>query len=225
MGCKKMRKYLYNLLKQNNLASIGIGGLIIFIALVLIAGIAASVLIQTSSTLESQAASTGSKTQSEVSAGISVYSVEGYAEAGGDISKIAIMIRPLAGTEEISILDSYIELSDSNKKIVLNYSTSYYSNPDGLSNIFTANVFPDLGSQFGILVLEDFDNSISRLNPMINRGDKLFLCLNMTASFNNISENTYVWGRVVPEVGHVGVIYFKTPYTFVDNIMELQWNM
>ncbi|KYK30845.1 MAG: hypothetical protein AYK22_02820 [Thermoplasmatales archaeon SG8-52-3] len=220
-----MLKYLCKFIKFKNSASIGIGGLIVFIAMVLIAGIAGSVLIQTSSTLESQAFSTGSKTQTEVSAGISVFSVEGYAATGEDISKLAIMIRPLAGTEEIDISTSFIELSDTNKKIIFNYTTSYYSNPDGLSNIFNANVFPDLASQFGILVLEDFDNSISQANPVINRGDKLFLCVNLTASFNNISENTDVWGRVVPEIGHVGVISFRTPYTFIDNIMELQWNM
>lgn len=220
-----MRKFSCNLFKSNNFASIGVGGLIIFISIVLIAGIAASILVQTSSTIESQATSTGSKTKSEVSAGLSVYSVEGYAATGEDISKIAIMIRPLAGTEEINILSSYLELSDTNKKVVFNYSDSYFSNPDGLSNIFNANVFPNQGSQFGLIVLEDYDNSITRLNPVINRGDKVYICINTTSSFNNISENTDVWGRVVPEVGHVGVINFRTPYTFIDNVMELQWNM
>jgi flagellin FlaB len=221
----KMLIDLCKVIKHNTLASIGIGGLIIFISIVLIAGVAATVLVQTSTTIESQAASTGTKTKSEVSAGLSVYSVEGYAADGEDISKLAIMIRPLAGTEGISLLDSYIELSDTNKKVISNYSTSYYSDPDGLSNIFNANVFPDLGSQFGIIVLEDFDNSVSQLNPVINRGDKLFLCLNLTASFSDISENTDVWGRVVPEIGHEGIINFRTPSSFIDNVMELQWNM
>ena len=220
-----MQKYLSKIIKHNNFASIGIGGLIIFISIVLVAGIAASILIQTSTTIESQATSTGTKTKSEVSAGLSVYSVEGYAADGEDISKLAIMIRPLAGTEGIDIFSSYIELSDTNKKVILNYSTSFYSKPDGLSNIFNANVFPDVGSQFGIIVIEDFDDSISQSNPVINRGDKIYLCINLTASFNDISENTDVWGRIVPEVGHVGVIDFRTPYSFVDNVMELQWNM
>jgi flagellin FlaB len=220
-----MQKCLIKNLKKNNFASIGVGGLIIFISIVLVAGIAASILVQTSTTIESQATSTGSKTKSEVSAGLSVYSVEGYAADGEDISKLAIMIRPLAGTEGINIFSSYIELSDTNKKVIFNYTTSFYSKPDGLSNIFSANVFPEIGSQFGLIVIEDFDGSISQLNPVVNRGDKLYLCLNLTASFNGISKNTDVWGRVVPEVGHVGVIDFRTPYSFVDNIMELQWNM
>jgi flagellin FlaB len=220
-----MRKNVVFKIKYNKFASIGIGGLIIFISIILIAGIAASVLIETSTSIESQASSTGRKTKSEVSAGLSVYSVEGYAATGEDISKLAIMVRPLAGTEEINLLSTYLELSDTNKKIISNYTTSFYTKPDGLSNIFNANVFPDVGSQFGLIVIEDFDDSISQTNPVINRGDKIFICINLTASFNDISENTDVWGWVVPEIGHVGVIDFRTPYSFVDNVMELQWNM
>jgi len=220
-----MRKCLFKNINCNNFASIGIGGLIIFISIVLVAGIAASILIQTSTNIESQATSTGSKTKSEVSAGLSVYSVEGYAADGEDISKLAIMIRPLAGTEGINFLTTYLELSDTNKKVIFNYSTIFYSKPDGLSNIFNANVFPDVASQFGLIILEDFDDSVSQLNPVINKGDKVYLCINLTASFNDITENTDVWGRVVPEVGHVGVIDFRTPYSFIDNVMELQWNM
>jgi len=220
-----MLKFLAKSNNYSKYASIGVGGLIIFISIVLVAGIAASILIQTSTNIESQATSTGQKTKSEVSAGLSVYSVEGYAAPGEDISKLAIMIRPLAGTEGVNLLSTYLELSDTNKKVILNYSTSFYSKPDGLSNIFNANVYPDVASQFGLIILEDFDDSISQLNPVVNRGDKVYICLNVTASFNDISENTDVWGRIVPEVGHVGVINFRTPNTFVDNVMELQWNM
>jgi flagellin FlaB len=218
-----MQKFKEN--GYGKLASIGIGGLIIFISIILIAGIAATVLIETSTSIESQATSTGRKTKSEVSAGLSVYSVEGYAATGEDISKLAIMIRPLAGTEEINILTTYLEISDTNIKVIMNYTTSFYTKPDGLSDIFSANVFPDIASQFGLIVIEDYDDSVSQSNPVINRGDKLLLCINLTASFNDISENTDVWGRVVPEVGHVGVINFRTPYSYIDTVMELQWNM
>ena len=52
-----MRK-LIKIFKKKDVGSIGIGAMIVFIAMVLVAGIAASVLIQTSTTLESQAMAT-----------------------------------------------------------------------------------------------------------------------------------------------------------------------
>jgi len=217
-------------------ASIGIGAMVVFIALVLIAGMAASVIIQTSSHLESQTMSTGKDTTNEVSTGIAVYSVEGYAASNSDISKLAVMIRPRAGTDSIDISDCFIEISDTSKKIILNYSTSYFSKPTGLDDIFSANVFPDDpypygnvsnrdGSRFGILVLEDADGSVTQNNPLINRGDKICLCINATGCFNNIAKSSTIWGMVIPVYGSPGVFKIRTPSTYADNVMELYYNL
>ena len=217
-------------------ASIGIGAMVVFIALVLIAGMAASVIIQTSSHLESQTMSTGKDTTNEVSTGIAVYSVEGYAATNSDISKLAIMIRPRAGTDSIDISDCFIEISNTSKKIILNYSTSYFSKPTGLDDIFSAAVFPDDnfaygnasnrdGSRFGILVLDDADGSVTQNNPLINRGDKICLCINTTGCFNNIAERSTIWGMVIPVEGSPGVFKIQTPSTYADNVMELYYNL
>lgn len=233
MGCL-MRKSC--LLVGSREASIGIGAMIVFIAMVLVAGIAASVIIQTSAHLESQTMATGKETTSEVSAGIVVYSVEGYAATNSDISKLAIMIRPRAGTDSIDISDCFVEISNTSKKIILNYSTSYFSKPTGLNDIFSANVFPDDnyaygnasnrdGSRFGILVLEDADGSVTQNNPLINRGDKICLCINATGCFNNIAERSTVWGMVIPLAGSPGVFEIQTPSTYADNVMELYYNL
>ncbi len=221
------------LIEHSNIGSIGLGALIVFIAIVLIAGIAGYVLIQTSATLEIQASSTGIETTNEVSSGLDIFSVEGYAATGADISKLVIMVRPRAGTGDIDLNNAYIELSDTNKKVILNFSTSYYSESiEGINDIFSANTFPDDnfaygdpsntdGSQFGILIIEDPDESASLTSPVINRGDKVYLCVNTTGTFNNIAENSDIWGMVVPEDGYGGIINFRTPNTFTDNVMEL----
>lgn len=117
-------------LKKNDFGAIGIGAMIVFIAMVLVAGIAASVLIQTASKLETQAMVTGQETTSEVATGLAVGDVEGFAVTGSDISRLAIQVRPRAGSTEIDLSELVIELSDSSKKLVLNYSADEFTLKD-----------------------------------------------------------------------------------------------
>jgi len=226
---------LFETLKKKDVGSIGIGAMIVFIAMVLVAGIAASVLIQTSTTLETQAMATGRETTDEVSSGVAVYGILGFADTtnNDDISKIAIGIRPRAGSDGIDLTTSYLEISNSTKKAILNYSTSFYAEPSGQDDIFTASVFPDDeagwgnatsrdGSKFGILVIEDADDSISGTAPVLNRGDKVYLCVNTSAVFNKLEERIDIWGLVAPEVGSPGILSFRTPASYTDDVMDLQ---
>jgi flagellin FlaB len=216
-------------LKKKDVGSIGIGAMIVFIAMVLVAGIAASVLIQTSTTLETQAMATGKETTEEVASGIAVFDILGYAASSSDdISKLAIGVRPRAGSDGIDLSQVYIELADDTTKVILNYTQSYYAEPAGQDDIFgTAGHFPDHGgtgdaSRFGILVMEDADDSLSAANPVINRGDKVYLCVNTTGTHSDLAERKDIWGLVVPEFGAPGVIGFTTPASFSDNVIDLQ---
>ena len=228
-----MRKFCEFL--KRDIGSIGIGAMIVFIAMVLVAGIAASVLIQTSIKLEQQAMATGSETTDEVSSGIAVFDVLGYsASAGVDISKIIIGVRARAGSDEIDLSVAYVELSDSYKKVVLNFTDSFYIDTGvGVDDIFNSSCFPDDvygygnplntdGSRFGLLVIEDADNSLTSTAPVINRGDKVYIGINTTGCFNDIGERTNVWGMVAPEEGSPGTISFTTPASYTDNVMDLQ---
>ena len=232
MGCKMGRMH-YSLLK-NKFASIGVGAMVVFIAMVLVAGISASVLVQTSTKLETQSMATGSETTTEVSTGVAVFNVLGNATSGQDIDKIAVGIRPRAGSGEIDIAEIYVELSDKTKKVVCTYNSSFFLEPTGQDDIFGASVFPDDefgygnhwssdGTEFGILVIEDYDDSISSSTVVVmNRGDKVYLCFNTTAIYDNIAERTDIWGLVIPEYGGPGIIEFQTPSTYSDNVMKLQ---
>lgn len=219
-------------LKEKDVGAIGIGAMIVFIAMVLVAGIAASVLIQTSTRLESQAMATGYETIAEVSTGLAVFDIVGYAGAvTANLSRVAITVRPRAGSTEIDLTTVFVEISNTDYKIILKYrdatSNNWWDEGTGLDNLFDIGCFPWDADDFGILVVEDADSSCSESNPVINRGDKVTLCIMTNASFNisgslGILERTDVWGAVVPEEGSPGVIGFRAPAAFNDKIMDLQ---
>jgi len=95
---------------------VGIGTLIIFIALVLVAAVAAGVLVNTSGELQSQAADTGSDAQSEVSNQIDVLSATGEV-TGSDpynVTKLTFEVKKSAGADPIDLSAATIQfVSDS----------------------------------------------------------------------------------------------------------------
>ena len=108
---------ILKVLTSKDVGSIGIGAMIVFIAMVLVAGIAASVLIQTSTKLEMQAMRTGSDTIAEVATGVCVVTVSGHYESViNAVDLICIEVRPRAGSTFIDLSEVVVEISDSSTK-------------------------------------------------------------------------------------------------------------
>jgi flagellin FlaB len=74
------------------------------------------------------------------------------------------------------------------------------------------------------MVLEDADGSCTRFTPVINTGDKVMLFVDTDACFgtNGIGQRTDVLGYIYPEHGSPGVISFRTPAAYSDNVYDLQ---
>jgi flagellin FlaB len=222
-----MGKNIFKRLKEEDVGSIGIGAMIVFIAMVLVAGIAASVLIQTSTTLESQAMATGRETTGEVAGGIAVFDIEGHVNT--DIDGLAITVRTRAGSPNIDLNETVIILSDGTTKVLLSYDYTSATHFNSSVNTSDGRVFlfsyDDLSNeQFGILVLNDPDSSCSRYTPVINTGDKVMLMVDTDACFgtNGIDTRTDVFGYIFPEHGSPGVISFRTPASYNDVVYDLQ---
>ena len=215
-----MGKKLTKVLEKKDFASIGIGAMIVFIAMVLVAGIAASVLVQTSTKLEMQALKTGQETIAEVSSGITVQTVEGY-NASGLITKMAIEICPKAGSPDIDLEQAIIEISDSSNKYVLTYGSALTNITTINGDLFTNGQFGS-ASTFGITVLQDADNSCIQASPVLNFGDHVILGVDTNAVFGGLSPRTDVEGSVISEEGAPGIIGFTTPSSYVVDVMELQ---
>jgi len=223
-----MRK-ICRILRKKDVGSIGIGAMIVFIAMVLVAGIAASVLIQTSTRLESQAMRTGQETTEEVSTGVAVFDIKGYAPDDGNLDNMTITVRPRAGSADIDLAEVFLELSNTDYKVIMTYDTAgddnWNDSATGVDDVFGVACFPVAANRFGILVVEDADGSCTETNPVINRGDKVLLCVDTTQSFSatgGVSERIDIWGMVCPEQGSPGVISFTTPASYSENIYDLQ---
>jgi len=217
-----MGKNICNLLKEEDVGSIGIGAMIVFIAMVLVAGIAASVLISTSTNLEMQALKTGRETIDDIASGIKVESIEGYNQSGL-ITKMAVEIAPLAGSPHIDMSQVVVEISDSDNKYLLRYGDDATNVSSVNGSIFDVSDFGDANS-FDIIVLQDADESVTAdaNTPVINYGDHIVLAIDTNSIFGGILPRTDVFGMVIPESGAPGVIGFVMPSSFTDDIMELQ---
>ena len=210
-------------LKNEEIGSIGIGAMIVFIAMVLVAGIAASVLIQTSTKLESQAMRSGQETIAEVSTGVSVENIEGH-NTSGSIDYIVISVRSRAGSSDVDLAETVVEISDSSTKNLLTYNSSTFTDTEAINgDIFAGGNFIASAVQFGLIVLEDADGSCTYTNPVINQGDHVLITINASSAFGGgLSTRTDIVGLVIPEEGSPGVISFTTPAAYPDTVIELQ---
>jgi len=201
-------------------AAIGIGSMIIFIAMVLVAGISASVLIQTSTSLEMQALQTAQETTSAVASGLLIDAIEGNATATS-INKIAIEVRPRAGSPDIDINQTVIEISDSSEKHILRHSGNSATNKSSINGaIFNVSNFGST-TTFDVIILQDADNSVYD-NTVISYGDHIILAVNTESVFSGLSPRTDIFGSVICEEGAPGIIGFTTPSAYADTVIELQ---
>jgi flagellin-like protein len=103
---------------DNDRGQVGIGTLIIFIALVLVAAVAAGVLINTSGELESRAADTGQDAQAEVSNQIDVVGATGSVSSS-NVTEINLTVKKSAGADDIDLNDATIEYVSDSKSVTL----------------------------------------------------------------------------------------------------------
>ena len=234
---------------NSEFGAIGIGAMIVFIAMVLVAGVAASVIISSSNSVQLQALATGQETTKEVSSGLSVFGIAGKVNVTGgtnyDMRYLCITVKARPGSGGIDLNNTYILVSDGTTKALVKYghqnaSLIFVAKADADGDLFGLLSEEDWNEtnyeKFGIAVLQDYDSSMTQFNPVINRGDKAVLfvrCSDIGGTAvsdgyfpgvfgQELPERTDVFGRIIPEAGYPGVISFTSPMSYVDTIYNVQ---
>jgi len=220
-----MKKFI-NILKTQDLGDMGIGAMIVFIAMVLVAGIAASVLVQTANKLEIQAMTTGQQTTAEVSTGLAVIDIEGKTDAGHtELVNLTVTIKARSGSGDIDLAQTVIELTDGTKKVLLSYNASatwnYNHSVDLDGNIFGTGFWNQTNEQFGILVLQDGSNHITAATPVVKSGDLVMLTISCSSCFGGLDPRDNIWGMVMPEDGSPGIFAFSVPASLASTVYDL----
>ncbi|MFP8889793.1 archaellin/type IV pilin N-terminal domain-containing protein [Natrialbaceae archaeon A-CW2] len=107
---------------ENERGQVGIGTLIVFIAMVLVAAIAAGVLINTAGSLQSQASDTGTETQQAVANQIEVVSATGnVSDSANELEELNLVIKKSAGSDVIDVTDLTVQYTNNDVSAALQY--------------------------------------------------------------------------------------------------------
>jgi len=220
-------------IKKDEEAMVGIGTLIVFIAMVLIAAVAASVLINTSETLQSRAKTVGTSTIREVSAGVAITEVTGYTNPDKTrIEYLALTVRPRAGSKDIdlslctlSVLYDNLTIATLNESLIEDVNTDnksvFYTPIDpGSSYTIMDNT---TGTTFGVIAIHDPDSSVTNTHGM-NSGDRVILVVNLSAIMTEdggLPARQRVSGTLTPEIGIKSQYDVTAPAVFSKRIVKL----
>lgn len=106
----------------NKKSESGISTLIIFIAMILVASVAASVLILTSGSLQSTALDVGKRSTSSVSTGVDVISINGIdVDANRTLDNVSVLIKLMSGSDDINFDDFLLMYETTNHSETFSY--------------------------------------------------------------------------------------------------------
>jgi archaeal flagellin FlaB len=211
-------------IKEDEEAAVGIGTLIVFIAMILVAAVAASVIIQTAENLQQRAYAVGKQTIRDVSSGLHVIEVTGYTDVNKTkIQYLAIAISPRAGSLDIDLNRTLLYLKLNNFSVLsLNLAQKVSSN--GYTSIFHALDLGQLnGTNYGVISIHDRDDSIIKTNGMSATDQAIFM-VNLSAVLSEtggLMPGEVLEGTLVPDFGGSGVFVAQAPMAFKYQVCEL----
>jgi len=204
-------------MRNDKRAEMGVGTMIIFIAMVLVAAVAASVLISTANTVREQAQSTGDQAINNVASGFIVQDVVGHVAADKKtVDYITIYMRLAAGSPNVNMDNVMISLTTASKSGYLEMDTA--GDRDDPSN-WSANYAFE--KTLDVQGLSDW---------VLGQGDLAMITIGcpagkMTPDYLNyplaIGYNELVTIKIAPAYGQMTLITFTSPEQYSSDYITL----
>ena len=191
---------------KNDHGQVGIGTLIIFIAMVLVAAVAAAVLIQTSGVLQQKAQQTGTEAIGEVSGNLDVTSITGTRDESTSerLTQYDITVKVAAGAGRIDLGQLVLLVENASKSVYLSHNT-------------TAD-----GTHFSTDEIRDDDNSYTGTTYVINSGDLIEITISASDVGISAAPRDDLSFTLTPENGNPVRIDLTTPNSYgIDEIVNL----
>jgi len=194
---------------------VGIGTLIVFIAMVLVAAIAAGVLINTAGLLQQRAQTTGKEASEQTSSGLDIITVSGDVTPAGnsryvDLINLTIKLRP--GSQDIDLGELIVVYIDKNTEATLTCNVSA-SGGQTVSNWDKV----DWSKEFAVTWIKDDDGSLQtngNSDPVMNSHEdtaKIYLNLSAICSGYGLGEGEKATVKLIPPVGAASSHVIITP--------------
>ena len=184
------------MMKSNKKAEMGVGTLIIFIAMLLVAAVAAGVLLQTAGSLQQRALSTGQAAQGEISTNARVIEVSATDGSTGGIENFSMQVKLAPGSNPIKLDELILTLNTDDSTTTLQFSGNETFATTGAGT-----------GEFGVLYLiEASPNSATSGN--LQQGDVVRMDFQSPTA---IGEGESVRINLIPKIGSATLVLFNTP--------------
>ncbi|MFB6232987.1 MAG: archaellin/type IV pilin N-terminal domain-containing protein [Haloarculaceae archaeon] len=150
------------MLQERHRAQVGIGTLIVFIAMILVATITAGVLVETAGLLQSQTEVTGEESSSQVSDRVQVINAVGTV-SGDRIEYINLTVAKATGSDDVALENATIQYVDTKQTVNLVHEDRQQGSAS-VGTFSTRGVADDDGSLADGVLNDPDDRAIIEIN-------------------------------------------------------------